>query len=157
MNDYLTKPISQEELAACLDRFVGGTQAAAKSPARTRETDAPPVVLDVEATLDRIGGNTRLFDRLITIFRRQTPPLLDELREALGGGDTGRVRDAAHKLNGSRRSVGGHAAQAVAAMIEQRALAGTLDDAMALYEALTAELARLDDAIGGYLADGHDG
>jgi two-component system sensor histidine kinase/response regulator len=157
MNDYLTKPISREELSACLDRFVGGSGTTAKNPPAMREPDAPPVVLDVEATLDRIGGNTQLFDRLITIFRRQTPPLVGELREALGGGDTGRVRDAAHKLNGSLRSVGGHAAQAVAAMIEQRALEGTLDDAMALYEALTAELARLDDAIGGYLADGRPG
>ena len=157
MNEYLSKPISQEQLAALLDRFVGGARAVAKPAARPLESDAPAAVLDVEATLNRIGGNTRLFDRLITIFRRQTPLLLGELREALGGGDTGRVRDAAHKLNGSLRSVGGCAAQAVAAMIEQRALEGALDDAMALYDALTAELARLEDAIGGYLAGDHGG
>jgi HPt (histidine-containing phosphotransfer) domain-containing protein len=57
----------------------------------------------------------------------------------------------AHKLNGSLRSVGGRAAQDIAALLEQRALEGALDDATALYDSLTRELARLDDAIGGYL------
>ena len=157
MSDYLTKPVAQEELAACIERF-RGRRVAADTPARGR-TARPAdttVVLDVEATLDRIGGNTRLFDRLITIFRRQTPPLVGELRDALGGADAARVRDAAHKLNGSLRSVGGSAAQAVAALIEQRALEGTLEDAKALYDALTSELARLDEAIGGYLARNGD-
>jgi CheY-like chemotaxis protein len=152
MDDYLTKPIGQQELATCLDRHVDGRPAASETPVAPADTDGPRAVLDVEATLNRIGGNTRLFDRLVTIFRRQTPPLLTELRDALGGGDMPRARDAAHKLNGSLRSVGGRAAQEVAALLEQRALEGALADATALYDTLTHELARLDDAIGGYLA-----
>jgi HPt (histidine-containing phosphotransfer) domain-containing protein len=113
------------------------------------------VVLDVEATLNRIGGNTKLFNRLIGIFRRQTPSLLSELQEALGRNDPLAVREAAHKLKGSLRSLGGRAAQTVAALIEQRALEGSLHDAGDLYDSLTAELTRLDEALGGYLGDDH--
>jgi HPt (histidine-containing phosphotransfer) domain-containing protein len=106
----------------------------------------------VEATLNRIGGNTQLFDRLVTIFRRQTPPLVTELHQALTNGDTAGVRATAHKLNGSLRSLGGWRAQAAAAALEQQAAGGTLEGAYALYDTLARELAHLDDAIGGYLS-----
>jgi HPt (histidine-containing phosphotransfer) domain-containing protein len=155
MNDCLTKPISQQELAACLARYVGNRPAVSDEQPGPIAPEASLPVLDVEATLDRIGGNTQLFDRLVTIFRRQTPPLLTELREALRGGDATRARNAAHKLNGSLRSVGGHAAQEIVARLERRALEGALDDATALCDALGEELARLDDAIGEYLARDH--
>jgi signal transduction histidine kinase/DNA-binding response OmpR family regulator/HPt (histidine-containing phosphotransfer) domain-containing protein len=154
MNGYLTKPVAQEQLAACVDRYAPGPAPAAV-PVSTDDPDEPPVVLDVEATLNRIGGNTKLFNRLIGIFRRQTPSLLSELQEALGRKDPLAVREAAHKLKGSLRSLGGRAAQTVAALIEQRALEGSLRDAGDLYDALTAELTRLDEALGGYLGDDH--
>ena len=154
MNGYLTKPIAQEQLAACIDRYAG-EPAGADAVAPAAAAEEPPVVLDVEATLNRIGGNTKLFNRLIGIFRRQTPSLLSELQEALGRNDPLAVREAAHKLKGSLRSLGGRAAQTVAALIEQRALEGSLRDAGDLYESLTAELTRLDEALGGYLGDDH--
>ena len=158
MNGYLTKPIAQEQLAACLDRYAGEPMGAgACTPAPVAGSDEPPVVLDVEATLNRIGGNTRLFNRLIGIFRRQTPSLLGDLQEALDRNDAIAVREAAHKLKGSLRSLGGRAAQTVAALIEQRALEGTLQDAGDLVGSLTTELARLDEAIGGYLRDDDHG
>jgi signal transduction histidine kinase/DNA-binding response OmpR family regulator/HPt (histidine-containing phosphotransfer) domain-containing protein len=155
MNGYLTKPIGQDQLAACVDRYVGGPAGGDVATPPAAAADEPPVVLDVEATLNRIGGNTRLFNRLIGIFRRQTPSLLSELQEALGRNDPLAVREAAHKLKGSLRSLGGRAAQTVAALIEQRALEGSLRDAGDLYDSLTAELTRLDEALGGYLGDDH--
>jgi hypothetical protein len=144
MSDYLTKPIGRSELAACLERHV-------PRPAALAGTN-PLAVLDVDATLDRIGGNTQLFTRLITIFRRQTPLVLAELRDALAAGDATGVRNAAHKLNGSLRSVGGRAAQGVAELLERRAREDALADAAGLYASLEVELARLDDMIGGHLA-----
>jgi HPt (histidine-containing phosphotransfer) domain-containing protein len=111
-------------------------------------------VLDVDATLDRIGGNTQLFDRLVRIFRRQTPPLVTELHAALQDGDAVRARELAHKLKGSLRSVGGNAAQAIAARLEEEAAAAALGGATALYAPLAEALARLDDAIGAYLGGG---
>lgn len=151
MNGYLTKPTSQRELAACLDRFVTGTAPSPPASGTPAAAD-PETVLDVEATLDRIGGNTELFVRLIGIFRRQTPPMLRELHDAIGGRDAGNVRAVAHKLKGSLRSIGGRSAQTVAAELEECAVAGTLDGAPSLYDRLSGELARLDDALGGYLA-----
>jgi CheY-like chemotaxis protein len=156
MNGYLTKPIPQAQLAACIDRYAAAPMTACV-PVPAAESDEPPVVLDVEATLNRIGGNTRLFNRLIGIFRRQTPMLLGELQHALDQNDPLAVREAAHKLKGSLRSLGGRAAQTVAALIEQRALEGTLQDASELLESLNAELTRLDAAIGGYLRDDDHG
>jgi hypothetical protein len=155
MNDYLTKPIGRSELAACLDRHVRGRRSAAPGRPTSPAPPTPQIVLDVEATLNRIGGNTQLFDRLVRIFRRQTPPLLSELRDALDGRDTTRVRDAAHKLKGSLRSVGGAAAQEIAALLEQHAVDDAIGDAAALYEPLATALARLDDAMGDYLAGSH--
>jgi HPt (histidine-containing phosphotransfer) domain-containing protein len=45
-------------------------------------------------------------DRLVDLFVEATPPILADLRIAVGEGDDDRVRRAAHKLKGSCQNIG---------------------------------------------------
>jgi two-component system, sensor histidine kinase and response regulator len=47
-----------------------------------------------------------IVDQLLDLFLNSTPPLIDELREALDAGDDDALRRAAHKLKGSCQNIG---------------------------------------------------
>jgi len=148
MNEYMTKPIGRADLVTCLRRHVplarvdGDTDAPAALPATT----ALPV-FDAEATLDRIGGNTKLLIRLIALFQRDAVPLLDKMRDELDRGDADELRTTAHKLKGSLRSLGGQSAQSIAQELERLAATGELGGAVSVLEALDDEIGRLRQAL----------
>ena len=77
MDDYLAKPLRPEELDDVLERWLGFAPAAPAIEAiiddarmRTFRDDYPDIV-----------------DQLLDLFLNSTPPLLDELREAVDAGD----------------------------------------------------------------------
>jgi two-component system, sensor histidine kinase and response regulator len=95
MDDYLSKPLRPEQLDAVLERWLGlphrpaAEQLIDEARMRTFRDDYADVV-----------------DQLVHLFMQSTPPLLGELREAVEGDDSERVRRAAHKLKGSCQNIG---------------------------------------------------
>jgi two-component system sensor histidine kinase/response regulator len=93
MDDYLAKPLRPDELDEVLERWLGMQPAveALIDDARMRifRDDYPDIV-----------------DQLLDLFLDSTPPLLDELREAVGAGDDDALRRTAHKLKGSCQNIG---------------------------------------------------
>jgi CheY-like chemotaxis protein len=96
MDDYLAKPLRPEALDEVLERWLGFA----------------PVAAAVEAIID--DARMRSFrddypdivDQLLDLFLTSTPPLLDELREAVDAGDDDALRRTAHKLKGSCQNIG---------------------------------------------------
>ena len=66
----------------------------------------PPLdeVLDRDDLLNRVGGDTELLHELVELFVEDSPPLLHEMRRALGRGDFERFSRAAHALAGMARN-----------------------------------------------------
>lgn len=145
MDDYLSKPVSIERLAAVLERWVpttpvaagaltpsDGTRAAADSESaidtsvlmqlRELEADVPGLVADV-----------------VTTFLRETPGRIERLRAALPVGDVHEVERAAHGLKGSAGAVGAARLGRAAAAIEERSRLGDLDACRESLAALEAE------------------
>jgi two-component system sensor histidine kinase/response regulator len=93
MDDYLSKPLRPEQLDAVLERRLGRPVALERliddARMRTFRDQYPEIV-----------------DQLVDLFVQSTPPVLAELREALGAEDGERVRRAAHKLKGSCQNIG---------------------------------------------------
>ena len=93
MDDYLSKPLRPDALDAVLERWLGVKPAveALIDDARMRSfrDDYPDIV-----------------DQLLDLFLSSTPPLIDELHDALDADDDDALRRAAHKLKGSCQNIG---------------------------------------------------
>jgi HPt (histidine-containing phosphotransfer) domain-containing protein len=117
MDDYLSKPLRTHELDAVLERWL---RAAPAAPARD---DGDPVAALVDAARMRVFREDfpEIVEQLVELFTDATPPLLDDLRDALARDDAEAVRRGAHQLKGSCQNVGAGRLAALAAGIEQGA------------------------------------
>ena len=106
MDDYLSKPLRQDELDAALERWLGTTPASATEPATVPPGDPfEALVDDARMRVFRVDY-PEIVDQLIELFVESTPPLLGELRAGAESGDGEAVRRAAHKLKGSCQNIG---------------------------------------------------
>ncbi len=102
MNEYLSKPVSPEALAAALARAMGAAAPAAPVAPLTEETDAPaPDALDWSELLAKARGNTGFLMKLFAAFVAEQPGNLEVIREALARGDHGQLAFLAHSLKGA--------------------------------------------------------
>jgi CheY-like chemotaxis protein/HPt (histidine-containing phosphotransfer) domain-containing protein len=139
MDDYLTKPIRRDQLAAILARF------AAEAPAPP-ETDELGPALDETAALAYAGGDRQLLGELLGIFLADCPGQLQALRDAAAGSDPAALMRAAHTLSGSLRVLGAAAAAELVGRLEALGREGQLEGAAALLARLEPELERVRDA-----------
>jgi PAS domain S-box-containing protein len=156
MDDYLSKPIRMEELAAALSRCRphlappppapvresgGGSQA----PSPVPEPQGPPLpagVLHLPALkrlLDTIGDDPELLSALIDTFLRDAPRLVDGAKGGLQQGQADEVRRAAHTLKSNGATFGATTFSELGRELESLARSGALEGAAELIEQLEAE------------------
>jgi two-component system sensor histidine kinase/response regulator len=169
MNDYLAKPLGQDQLERCFGRWLppAGAEAdaahdetpaaavvppAAAEPEPTAPAPAVMAIFDHGATLRRLGGNERLLFDVVRSFQSEAREILREIRETLDRRDAEQLRSGAHKLKGALASIGGEAARDVAARLESLAGSGDLEPARSFVERLVAEMARLETELDRYVA-----
>jgi CheY-like chemotaxis protein/HPt (histidine-containing phosphotransfer) domain-containing protein len=117
MDDYLSKPFTQQELAAVIGRWV-----ALPLAATVHHDDEPPrlppetveviqrevinrVALDNIRALSQERGDA-LVQKVIAAYVDDTPQHLQTLRQAIAGLDTGSVRKVAHSLKSASANIG---------------------------------------------------
>jgi PAS domain S-box-containing protein len=130
MDDFVTKPIRQEELGAALGR------------------SASPV-LDPDA-LDRLAetiGGPEALTELTGTFLDDSERLLSELRRSVEAGRTEDVRRHAHTLKSTAASFGATELSELCRRLEELAQVGSLDGVGDLVEAIVAEFARVRTAL----------
>ena len=118
MDDYVSKPVAFEELAATLGRWaplVGGPAASA----RTAPAPLDGRVVDELRALDQPGSG--FLHGVIGLFLDTTPARLEALAAAARGGDAAGLRALAHGLRSSCGNVGARRMHDLCADIEQRA------------------------------------
>jgi len=146
MNDYLSKPVRVDDLAAALRR----------APRRTRRSppaNALPVLvpgpLRALKGLERPGEEGFLAS-LLEIFRRDTPLRVEEMERSATSADAESFRRAAHSLKSSASSLGGARVEALCARMEKlSAEPGGLDEAARLLPSLKDETAVLLEVLAG--------
>jgi CheY-like chemotaxis protein len=135
MDDFLTKPLSLQTLAAVLNRWTG---------------DGSPV-LDavIIERLERVGraAGEDLVGQLTTLFLDDADTQIEALRAALAADDAEAVARPAHALSGSSANVGAtHLAQLCSTLSKNGAV-GDLAGGAALLHALEVELGRVRAAL----------
>ncbi len=174
MDDYLSKPIRPDELAAALARWTGrragrepavglaheAPAAAAASPpmARPAAPAAAPVaaaaageppVFDAAVLLNLLGGDEAAAAEITAEFVKDVPLRAAALRAALAADDAELARREAHTLKGASANVGAEALRAAAYAAEQACGTGSLAQALHLAGRVDAEVKRVQDVLAG--------
>jgi len=151
MDDFLTKPVDPDALAATLAAWLSDrpAPAAPAAPAPVREPVAGLDLERLDMLRDMSPGETTYLDRAIGNFVVNTPGQLEEIRSAVLAEDAETLRAAAHKLAGSASNLGVVEVASAARALELADSPGGHED---LVEALGRALDEGRDALLGYQA-----
>ena len=148
MDDYLSKPIRLDELAAALDRQVKSQpqKAPAKEAAEPAAVEASAVDASVVGRLRQTFGDAEVVS-LIDTFLKEAPGLLVALRSATESDDGDRLRISAHTLKSNAATFGATRLADLSRTIEQLAGAGSTDAARDVVGNAEAEFERVRTAL----------
>jgi PAS domain S-box-containing protein len=130
MDDYLSKPIRPDALAAALARC-------------TRRADPESVDSSVLERLEAVMGDSAFVTELVETFLGEGPALIGTIRR----GDVDAVRRAAHTVKSNAWTFGATTLGDLCQSLENAAGAHDLDAASDLPERIEAEYARVADAL----------
>lgn len=96
-------------------------------------------VLDLQGTLENLGGDPELYQELFEFFLDLVPAQLDDLGAAVQAGDIPSVDLQAHAMKGGAANVGAVRVAEASRALEVLAKAGSLDGAEQLFDRIRAE------------------
>jgi PAS domain S-box-containing protein len=119
MNDHIAKPIKVEEMFATLARWVRpqANAVADKPPPSNGNLEVLPGV-DSHGALIRLGGDERLYRRLLGMFREREGDFGGNFRKAYAVGDMARAVRLAHDLKSVSGTLGAQALSEAADALE---------------------------------------
>ena len=149
MDDYLSKPIRVEELAAALQRVPGGgpitapSQKSAPTIEPAIEPEPPPSGDLDPAAVERLRAmipatQPQVLAQLVDTFLANAPSLCDEMESALASGDTVALTRAAHTLKSSAANFGATALEERSRSLEESSRAGAVVDAAKMIAGIRA-------------------
>ena len=130
MNDHIAKPIDPANLFETVARFYKSADAAAADlnvdplpgyrPADDSSHDLPSIAgLDTKDGLSRVGGNRKLYLKLLRQFIEQQGPSVEQITDALAKGDIPLGERLAHSLKGVSGNIGATRVQSTAGVLER--------------------------------------
>jgi response regulator RpfG family c-di-GMP phosphodiesterase len=153
MDDFLTKPVDPEALAAALARVLEGLPPPPKPvPPRAHALGRELDLSRLDMLRDMAPGNTTYLDRAIGHFVANAPQALASIRAAIDAQDAGALQQAAHRLAGSASNIGVVPVGEAARNLELVADGGTTDGAADLLGPLDEAVSRGTAALLAYRA-----
>jgi len=139
MDDYLAKPMRPNDLFAALDRNIGNRVTDALREPEPAGERSP---FNAAVALRTVDGDKELLAELAALLLDDYPGKLEELQEALEGGDPATLERSAHSLKGAAANLGLEAAKKLAAGLELKGKEADLDGSGELLSRLEKELER---------------
>ncbi len=133
MDAYIEKPVQREELFAVLENLAADGPGACPLPAPSPPS---PETWDREELLDRVGQDQALVKELAGMFREGLPQWLQDIGQAVQGGDAQALTRAAHALKGASANLSAREISRLALDLEQLGRRGDLAGAPAVYQRL---------------------
>ena len=136
MDDYVTKPVTEADLARVLSRYIPGDESS-------------PLDQEVVARLRTLSSDDSDFlGELASLYLDDAPSRLAAIREAIATDDPETLASAAHALKSSSGNVGAMRMRDLASSLESVGKSGTIDGAQAMLDEASAELERVAGALG---------
>jgi len=169
MDDYIAKPIKEEELTRSLEHWLGrggeGKDRAILAPEAASpepSSDAPlsqaeepsdtsaseAVIFDRDGFLERIMEDMELARTVVDCFLGDMPSQISRLRTAIATGNSRLAGEQAHRIKGASSNVGGVALQGVASSMELAGKAGNLEALGSLLPQLEKQFEALKESLG---------
>lgn len=131
MNEHVPKPIDPARLFATLSRWLKSSD---KAPDRVVEEDDVALPdnlpgIDLQWGLERIGGNRKLFRKLLGEFVAHHGGAPQLILQRLGEGNEEDARRELHTLKGVAGNIGARTLQREAEQLEQTLMAGQISNA----------------------------
>jgi CheY-like chemotaxis protein len=156
MNDYISKPVSPQALAAALEKWlmierkVPSSVAAVEEAVRTagEETqDEETLVFDRKGMIARLMDNEDLARSVAMTFLEDIPKQFAALSGFLEANDAEGIERQVHSIKGASANVGGEALRRSAFILEKAAAAGDLEFVSAGIPNLENQFAELREAM----------
>lgn len=126
MDDYLSKPVKQEELAATIKRWLPGQMPPQPSVTNsTHDESTKEVQAALQGLCEEFGPEMAI--EIVELFLDDTVSQLSALREGLTRLDARAVARTAHSLKGSCGNVGASAMVGVCLQLENLSTSGTVE------------------------------
>ena len=162
MDEYISKPISQERLREVVRNL--GAQGRARVPAGATKRDAAaettrtstngsPPAFDREELMERVESDLDLLSTLVGVFKADSPKMLGDIEEAIAAGDQEGITTAAHTMKGALSVFGAEPARAIAERLEHTSRAGEVEQAPTLYTQLGEAVQRTEAGLEALLAE----
>jgi PAS domain S-box-containing protein len=149
MDDYISKPVRLADLERMLQRWLPqhATGVAPAPSARAAKASDP---VDLQHLRDMAGDDTDAIEQIVTLYREQTLPQLDQLTLLVAQHDTGAAMRLAHTMRGASAACGARQLAELLAALETASSHGDWSEAASLTPRVSAEFTRvcefLDDA-----------
>jgi PAS domain S-box-containing protein len=139
MNDYVSKPISQEALLGKVRQWLENVPDQQIEHRGETMTTAP---LDKDKALETLGNDTEMLMELTDMLMEEARLNLDQLEQAVEAGDAATVERVAHSLKGAAANMAATPVREAAAKLEE---IGRSEDLAAASEQLDVLQARVDE------------
>jgi two-component system, sensor histidine kinase and response regulator len=164
MDDYMSKPFTEDQLQAVLTRWIpdrqrindmtqSGSMVAPAAPDSATAPNDEPVAVSCEPALDMAmieglrRGRPDLLKRLLKAYLGYAPKAVSGLETAVAEGSIEAVRMAAHSLKSSSASMGAKSLSALFKDMEHSAATGNVDAIKPLMKLVSAEFDRVQAAL----------
>jgi CheY-like chemotaxis protein/HPt (histidine-containing phosphotransfer) domain-containing protein len=146
MDDVIAKPLERERLETMLERYAPavGTRTGRHVIRPPSGRAAPGAEVSMPRFREVTGGDPVLARGLVETFEHSASQACADVEAALGRGDFGLAKRAAHTLVGASANMGATRLEAVAAAMEQ---AAAQEDAVALRPLIAAARKRSETAL----------
>jgi PAS domain S-box-containing protein len=152
MDEYISKPISQERLREVV-RSLGRPASDASGNAADSAAAERPLPFDRDALMARVESDTELLGTLVAVFKADRPKLMSEIEEALLASDAVALSESAHTMKGALSVFGVEPARSIAERLEAAGKAGHLDSARDLYRELERAIVVAEDGLEALLTE----
>jgi len=144
MDDYITKPVVTEDLAAMLARWIDPVDPAAHAGAA-----GPAIVVSVldDLRVFQSDEGSDILVELIGIFLEDTPPRLTTLVDAVAGGDAGAAEASAHALKSSCAQLGALGLSELCRQVELACKQGSVSETGPIIDQIQVEFRRVETAL----------
>jgi len=160
MNGHIGKPIETEVLYKTLlewikpkDMMVEDNGEPSKNIIKKKsniesEVEIPDLPgINIKSGLSRLGGNKKLFNKILIKFKQDYADIAKEIKKALDADDTKTAERLAHTVKGVSGSIGAEELQKVSASLEAAIREEKIDEYDVLQETFNAALDKIQDVL----------
>ncbi len=142
MNEYISKPVQVEKLAALLEEWIGKSihednialednKAEKNEPVANQEDND---IFNKNFLLELLMGDEESFKLILKGFIDDLPNQINELKEKIDAGSAPDIKSIAHSIKGSSANTGCVKLSQVAFMIEQAGASADIETARKMFE-----------------------